>query len=202
MTQLGREIVKVATDWLDFCRHKGACETSQNWGGCYTDIQNAFGPGGKRQATCAKFGWLCVNQACKNLGIKNTLPKDPGALHLRDRAAKVMPVNVTPAIGSLFYHISTAKGSSGHIGVVTELTATGIKTIEANHGNCLVNPAFSDGMFRYSWATINGTLQWKFMHTELIGSTEEIGAASEAGFGTLLVVGLIGAGITKYAGWW
>lgn len=200
MTQLGQQIVRVANQWLAFCKSTGACETSPNWGGCYVDIQNAFGPGGKGQATCAKFGWLCVSQACKDLSIANTLTKTAGALQLKSNAAKIVAVDTNFQPGNLFYHVSTAKGSSGHIGVIVDVTDTGIKTIEANHGDCF-------GAFSVSNATLRGSLNWKCLHVDQIGHTADVGgifSTSEAGMGIggwLLAGGAV-YGVGKLAKWW
>lgn len=208
MTQLGQQIVRVANQWLAFCKAQGACEMPKgaNWGGCYTDIQNAFSSGGKGQSTCAKFGWLCVEQACKDLSIQNTLAKTAGALQLKSNAAKVVPVDTNFLAGNLFYHVSTAKGATGHIGVITDVTNSGIKTIEANHGNCFTNPNSADGKFSYSNATLHGSLAWKCLHVDQIGHTAEVGifGTSEAGMGIggwLLAGGAV-YGVGKLAKWW
>jgi hypothetical protein len=214
MTQLGAQIVKVAQDWLAYCKAHGACESPKgaNWGGCYTDIQNAFSAGGKGEATCAKFGWLCVSQACKDLGLKNTLPKTAGARDLKFKAATVVPVDTNFQPGNLFYHEpSPGVKSTGHIGVVIEVTPSGIRTIEANHGNCVTNPASSDGTFSYSNAVLARPASqggaWKCLHVDQIGHTPDVAGtfgSSEAGMGIggWLLLGGAAYGVGKLAKWW
>lgn len=180
MTALGQAILSRAQYWADLSCH----ETVTNGGNCIDDLQRAFS-GGKlvREAYCAKFAYVCVSEACKALGVKNLLPKTAGALDMLNKAKNVsgLIVDRTPAPGAVFYRYSTAKGASGHIGIVKSIGSTTLNTIEGNNDDRI-------GEFHPPLSKITAANGYQFIHTELMG-----GGVNEAGFGLFGMLLLGGA---------
>lgn len=166
MTELAAQILNIADAWVAMkCR-----ETVKNGGSCIDTVQQRFYGTVRREAYCAAFGWLVVDDAARAVGVKNTLPKTAGAADLLARSRKVLHVDKTPAIGSLFYRLSTVKGSTGHIGVVVGWDSSTLWAVEGNHSDRI-------DRFPYGWAEIQDKRNgFQFIHTELIGDTSEVGA--------------------------
>lgn len=84
-------------------------------------------PGG--HAWCMAFVYWCVNEACKEAGIKNPLHATGGVLAQWNAAPKALKVK-TPQPGDIFI-MDFGKGM-GHTGIVTKVDKGRIFTIEGN----------------------------------------------------------------------
>jgi hypothetical protein len=156
MNILASEIVAQAGWW----KSRNCRETSRNRGGCIDEIHQRFDGTVNRDPYCAKFVWVVVDMACTYLGLKNLLPRTAGARRLLDLSRTVLDVDRMPTAGSIFYRKSTAKGATGHMGVVIQVVPEGIYTVEGNNGSLVT-------VFHYTTAEIqNRSNAFEFIHTD------------------------------------
>lgn len=185
MSRYGNEIVQVALEWYQ----RGCVETSPNRGVCIDAIHAAFDPDWIRskrsEAWCAKFVWVCYQQAADALGIQNPMPHTASARGLMDQArSNGIPVNGKPAVGAAFYRYSGSAGSSGHNGIVRALTSDGIETVEGNLSDKV-------SLYRYSWSAVNDPKRgFQFIHGEQYGPQVQFAGTSLAQMAVLGAVGL------------
>lgn len=182
MNELQKRIVSDAWKW----KSRNCREVSKNWGNCITEIQQRFDSrtAARREAYCAKFAWVIIDDACKSVGIKNKLPKTAGAKDMRDKSKRVLRVNDVPAIGAVFYRFSSAPGATGHIGVMIDSTESHMITVEGNNEDRI-------DIFKYKWDDVrNAKNGFSFIHTEemMIGSV----SFQEAGISPFLILPAIG----------
>ncbi len=170
MTALGSAILQRAEHWADLsCK-----ETVKNGGNCIDTLQIAFSGKLIREAYCAKFAWVVVSEACKQIGVANKLPKTAGAKDMLVRAKSAgLLVDTNPAPGCVGYRFSTAAGATGHIFVVKNVTSSRLYTIEGNGSRNDI------GLYDYPLSKVNSGNGYQFIHTELMAG----GSNSEAGFG-------------------
>lgn len=183
-------LAKAALDRAWYWQSLHCRETKKNGGSCIDDVTAAFYGKPRQESYCTIFAWVVIDQACKSIGIANALPKTAGARDLRNRAAKVVQVDKTPAIGSVFYHLPTAAGSTGHCGVVVYIDGAGIGTVEGNHSDRIDSFSYTSAQIR------DPRTDWVFIHTESIGNTPLIeagGVGGGSGGSSLLAVGAIAA---------
>ena len=201
-------IVQAALGWYDrACR-----ETSKNGGSCIDDIQQQYAHYSpqndrwRREAYCAKFAYVVTSEAAIRADAENWLPPDALAVGMLNRARKDrrFPTDTNPAVGSVFYRVSTAAGASGHIGVVVGVDGTNFYTIE---GNAQIAPDTEGvGFFTIPRADISRR-KFQFMHVERAPTTRSwpgevpniraIGAPS-SGNSTLATLALLGTGAVLY----
>ncbi len=80
-------------------------------------------------AWCAAFAWCCVDDACKDLGRPNPLPRRAGVLNMwRETPSILRTFKIAP--GAIFI-MDHGKGK-GHTGFVTDVGTDSCKTIEGN----------------------------------------------------------------------
>ncbi|HVZ39948.1 MAG TPA: CHAP domain-containing protein [Candidatus Kapabacteria bacterium] len=134
MAQVNRfqqELVRTALAWAA----RGCHETVANGGNCIDEVHRLFG-NPARESYCAQFVWVVTEQAAQAAGIPNPLPKTAGACDLLTRSLKAgLRVDKTPGIGAVFYHGADPRYSTGHVGVVIDVTSTAIRTVEGNSGD-------------------------------------------------------------------
>lgn len=187
MTQIGNAIVQHARQWAG----RSCKETRVNGGSCIDDLQIAYGGTTSREAYCAKFVWVVVDQACKEIGIVSTLPKTAGARDMRDRSKGRLPMDQNFTVGSCFYRYSTAPSASGHMGIVVDVTPDALITVEGNNGNRI-------GVFENKLSAVRDTRNgWVAIHTDMIpGGQMPYGVQfAKAGNDALILLALLGGGI-------
>lgn len=191
------ELVRVGLAWVA----RGCHETVKNGGNCIDELHRAFGRE-KREAYCAQLAWVVAEQAARAAGINNPLPHTGGACDMLKRSvAAGLRVDKTPAIGAVFYQGSNPKYSTGHIGVVIDVTGTTIRTVEGNNDDRIDD-------WRYPMATVLNRprtqacqrgIGWDFIHIEDAGGqpTESVlPSLSGAGpsMGSLLLIAGVAVG--------
>lgn len=181
ITVAGKQIIDTAAGWVtpspgEFCK-----EFTENRGTCIDTIGQYYDGRIVAEAYCAKFAWVVVEQGVGH--GNNKLPHVAGAKLMLDTAKKekLMTVDKAPKPGSVFYRVSSAKGSSGHMGIVVWGDDKYFYTIEGNTGFCLgcSDPNCRaegckkvEGVFShyYKYSDIASRGFW-FIHTEeLLGS--------------------------------
>lgn len=191
MTRLAHEIILIATQWY----RRDCRESTENRGVCVDEIHERFSPSWiaqkRAEAWCAKYAWVVVDEACQRLGIHNVLPKTASAVGMRDRSSGVIRVDTTPAVGSVFYRRSSSPGSSGHVGIVTAVTADKIFTNEGNLDDRVALHYYPERQVR------DPAWRFSFIHTELIGGGggSYSGSTLLAGTSVLPALLLMSAGV-------
>lgn len=79
---------------------------------------------------CAAFVYWCYDEAAKEMGVANLLPKTAGVLDMWNKAPKSWRVEGTPQKGDIGI-LDFGKGK-GHMFIVTSATATKCQTVEGN----------------------------------------------------------------------
>lgn len=167
INQFQSELIRVALVWA--ARH--CRETVRNGGSCIDEIHRAFGRP-KREAYCAKFVWVAVEQASQAAGIHNPIPKSAGACDMLTQSIKRgLRVDKTPGIGSIFYRSSKITNSSGHVGIVIDVTATTVRTVEGNNDDRLDDWSYKlETVLSYPrHKQCQRGLGWDFIHIEDAG---------------------------------
>jgi len=137
LTELQKEIVNQAVDFL-LLKPPGQKWENDNRAidSALTSLRQKF-PNKSGMAPdmwCALFTTVCVNEACKVVGAKNTCPITLGA------SASVTgnnpPVSTIPEPGDIMW--KCCGGRSGHVGIVVSVSSNGgILTIEGNMGDAV-----------------------------------------------------------------
>lgn len=85
-------------------------------------------------AWCMAFGWCCVDDAAKELGVSNPLPCSAGVLHAWQMVDAVHKITSDPQVGDIF--IMDLGGGLGHCGLVKAVPdAVALVTIDGNTNN-------------------------------------------------------------------
>lgn len=183
-------IVRRAAAWYE----RGCIESRANRGVCVDEIHTLFDPkwvqSKRAEAWCAKFVWVVFEEAARQSGEANPLPRTAGARDMLVRAKKTsLRVDNLPQEGDVFYRRSSSPGATGHVGIVTEVTSDGITTCEGNLDNRVA-------YYHYSWQKINDpSWDFAFIHAS---DPSSAGGVLQAGSNGLLVVLLCSAA----AGWY
>lgn len=133
MTPLAKEIVEEAYRWYE----RDCFETTRNRGACIDNIHEEFGEewaaSRRRDAYCAKFVTIVLDEAFKKFNAKNPIVTARAATMLDLAVRNLIPITDEPNVGSIFYKKSSAPGASGHVGIVVK-NIDGVKfaTIEGN----------------------------------------------------------------------
>lgn len=195
MNDLQQKILETAWWWKTrSCRETIVKGRGTNGGSCIDDVQRQFGPVFRREAYCAKFAWVVVQAACDAVGITNILPHEAGAITMLHKAQTVpgLRIDTTPVPGCVFYRRSTAKGATGHIGIVYQIDdPKAMWTVEGNNKDRI-------DLFHTSWPYVRDPQnKFSFIHTEEMGGPgAEI--VSSAGFGIIPILLILGAGFGIY----
>jgi hypothetical protein len=163
MNDLQQAILTIAEGW----GKRGCVETVPNGGGCIDEVHRLFDPAHPvRDAYCAEFAWVVVDQACRSIGIQNILPHERGARSLLVKAKAIPDLRVDrqPALGAVMYRRSTVKTASGHMAIVYRIDDPKVLwTVDGNRGPRI---AFNST----SWAAVQAAANdvW-FIHIEETG---------------------------------
>lgn len=185
LTQLQLEIVNQAVDFLQM-KPPGQKWENDNRAidGALTNLRQKFPlkAGMAPDMWCALFTTVCVNEACKVVGAKNTCPITLGAAAAV--AGKSPPTDTNPEPGDVMW--KCCGGRSGHVGIVVSVSSNGsILTIEGNMSD-------SVAMRRYK-----NNQGMKFKHAGRMPHTGRARAVN--GYGKL--EGLAAAGYLKGGKW-
>lgn len=178
-------INKVAAEWYK----RNCVEERANRGVCVDKIHQMFDSNwikSKRpEAWCAKFVWVVYDEAARRAGVSNPIPRTAGALLMRDMSRKAgLKVDKKPELGDVFYRKSEAAGSSGHVGIVTEIKTDGITTIEGNLSNRVA-------YYWYDWKDVTSSkTDFSFIHAS--SQSKSGGGPILAGTNGLLGLVLVG----------
>ncbi|MEP7218921.1 MAG: CHAP domain-containing protein [Bacteroidota bacterium] len=186
--------MRVALAWA--ARH--CRETVSNGGSCIDEVHRQFGRPA-REAYCAKLVWVIAEEAARAAGIRNPVPKTPGACDMLQQAIKIgLRVDKTPGVGAIFYRSSKLTNSSGHVGLTIDMNDSTIRTVEGNNDDRIDD-------WSYPMSTVlhfprHKTCQrgegWDFIHIEDAGGAASVVSAgvSTAGpsFGSIaLTIGAL-----------
>lgn len=185
LTELQKEIINQAVDWLQM-KPPGQKWENDNVAidGALQKLRQTFPDksGLKPLFWCALFTTVCVNEACKVVGAKNTCPITLGAAAAV--AGKNPPTDTNPEPGDVFW--KCCGGKTGHVGIVVSVSSNGsILTIEGNSSDAV-------SMRRYK-----SNAGMKFKHAGRMPSTGKARAVN--GYGKL--EGLAAAGYLRGGKW-
>jgi hypothetical protein len=176
ITTAAQKIIDTAAKWVtpapgEFCK-----EVTENRGECIDTISKAFDGRTVSEAYCAKFAWVVVEEAVGK--DNNKLPHSAGAKNMLDTAKKekLMTIDKAPKPGSTFYRVSTAKGSSGHIGIVVWGDDKYFYTIEGNTSIPFLGKNIEGVGSHYYPYTDIGKRGFYFIHTEELLGTDTVDA--------------------------
>lgn len=185
-----KTINEVAAEWYE----RNCVEERDNRGVCVDKIHELFDPkwitSKRAEAWCAKFVWVVYEEAARRAAVTNPLPRTAGALAMRDLSKKAgLRVDNKPQDGDVFYRKSSSAGSSGHVGIVTDVKADGITTVEGNLSNRVA-------YYHYGWD--------KIMSPEYNFSFIHAADDSQSGSGTVFAStnGLLGLVLIGTAALW
>lgn len=180
-----KTIAEVAAEWYE----RNCVEERTNRGVCVDKIHELFDPQWitqkRPEAWCAKFCWVVYEEAARRSGTKNPLPRTAGARLMRDMSKKAgLRVDNKPQDGDVFYRASESPGASGHVGIVTDVKADGITTVEGNLSNRVA-------YYHYGWDKIMSP-KWNFSFIHAADESQSGGGVITAGANGLLGLVLIG----------
>lgn len=193
MTPLAKQIIAEAVKWYE----RDCVETTKNRGLCIDQIHEQFGEEWaemrRRDAYCAKFVTIVLDDAFKKFNAKNPLNTARAATMLDLAVKNLIPITDTPNEGSVFYKKSSAPGSSGHVGIVVRNDGNGkFVTIE---GNAPDPTTKKEGVVSLIRSTITDTSLRFIQVQNVLGDTQP---ALLAGMNPIAGVLLIGAAIYAY----
>lgn len=179
------DIAEVAAEWYG----RNCVEETTNRGVCVDRIHQTFDPDWIKQkrpeAWCAKFVWVVYEEAAKRAGVANPIPRTAGAkLMLNMSKDAGLRVDNRPSYGDVFYRYSESAGSTGHVGIVTDIQKDGITTVEGNLSNRVA-------YYFYDWDQI-AQPKWKFSFIHAADKSKGGGSAILASTNGLLGLVLVG----------
>lgn len=186
-----KTIEEVAAEWYK----RNCVEERANRGVCVDKIHELFDPkwitAKRPEAWCAKFVWVVYEEAARRSGTKNPLPRTAGARLMRDMSKDLgLRVDNKPQDGDVFYRASESPGSSGHVGIVTDVKADGITTVEGNLSNRVA-------YYHYDWDKIMSP-KWNFSFIHAADDSQSGSGVITAGANGLLGLVLIGTAALWY----
>lgn len=189
INELQKEIVNQATEWLQKRPPGDKWENGEAnvaIGESLIELRKKFPDrsGMGNQMWCALFTTVCVNEACKVVGAKNTCPIVLGAAAAV--TGKTPPTDSgPPEVGDIVFF--PGKRPTGHVGIVVSVASNSFLTIEGNSGDAVA-------MRKYKWPY---TKTLKFKHAGRMPHTGK--ARNINGYGKLS--GLASAGYLKSGNW-
>lgn len=194
MNYLANTIIENAAFWQSKWQKNECDSTGNNRGNCIDELKADYGTIIASTPWCAQFVSVVVKTSCTKLGIKNQLPYTQSSSEMASGARKNgLLVDNTPEVGSVFYH---SRIGGGHVGIVAQLTDTGIISIEGNTDSAKVKDAVLGRSYKFSEIE-----SWEFIHTENMGSTSLLKYVFRDGIPTGVYI-VAGAGVLGGIFWY
>ncbi len=164
MNYLSNTIIENAAYWQKKWQKNECKSTGNNRGDCLDEIKAIYGGEVISSPWCAEFVSVVVKTSCVKLSITNRLPYTRSTSEMLSGAKKNgLVVDKSPVIGCVFYR---SREGGGHVGIVADITNTGIITIEGNTDSAKVKDAVLGRSYKFKEIE-----SWQFIHTENMGDT-------------------------------